>query len=82
MDSLPYDEPDTKPGRGISVIEVQNITYLNTHAAGLAQRRADLTLLQEHAANKFEAARFKAEFRAQHRRALELSPADRNHSKA
>ncbi len=79
---LPYDEPDTQPGRGISVIEVKNITCLNTHAVGLAKRRADFTLVQEHAADKFEAAKFKAEFRSAHRKALELSPCDPSLSKA
>ena len=79
---MPYDEPRTHPGRGITVVEVKNITCLKTHASGLAQRRADLTLIQEHAASDFEAARFKADFRSQHRRTLALSPPDRNLAKA
>ena len=64
------------------MVEVKNITCLKTHASGLAKRLADLTLIQEHAASDFEAARFKADFRSQHRRTLALSPPDRNHSKA
>ena len=64
------------------MVEVKNITCLKTPALGLAKRKADLTLLQEHAASAFEAARFKADFRSQHRRALALSPPDRNYSKA
>ena len=65
---IPYDEPRTNPGRGITVVEVKNITCLKTHATGLAKRMADLTLIQEHAASDFEAARFKTDFRSQHRR--------------
>ena len=78
---IPYEEPLSNPGRGISVVEVKNITCLKTHAVGLAKRRADLTLIQEHAANEYDAARFKAEFRSMHRRTLALSPPDRNSSK-
>ena len=48
---IPYEEPLTNPGRGITVVEVKNITCLKTHAVGLAKRRADLTLIQERAAN-------------------------------
>ena len=81
LGAIPYDEPFTNPGRGITVVEVKNITSLGTHAVGLAKRRADLTLIQEHAASEYDAARFKAEFRSSHKRTLELSPPDRNTSK-
>ena len=61
---IPYEEPITNPGRGVTVVEVKNITSLKTHAVGLAKRRADLTLIQEHATSECDAARFKAEFRS------------------
>ena len=48
---MPHEEPNTNPGRGITVVEVKNITSLKTHSVGLAKRRADLTLIQEHAAS-------------------------------
>ena len=48
---IPYEEPITNPGRGITVVEVKNITSLKTHSVGLAKRRADLTLIHEHAAS-------------------------------
>ena len=40
----------TAPPPGIAIVETKNVTNFETHADGLATRRADVTFFQEHCA--------------------------------
>ena len=49
--ACPPEEQDRAAPEGITIVEAKNVTNLESHAEGLAQRPADLTFIQDHCAS-------------------------------
>jgi len=63
-------------------LESKNVTSLTTHEAGMAQRQARLSLVQEHSVPAFELKQMKQRFKLDHDRILVASPTDHNNPRS
>ena len=63
-------------------LESKNVTSLNTHEAGMANRRARLSLVQEHSVPDFEMKQMKYRLKHDRNRLLVASPTDHNNPRS
>ena len=68
----------TTPKPGHTIIEIKNVTNAATHAAGLGQRRAHLTPIQEHSLPAQQAAAFTKQLMSDYKKKAILGPIDPN----
>jgi hypothetical protein len=64
------------------VFGIQNVTSMSTHEAGMARRRARLSLVQEHSVPAFEMKQMKHRLKHDRDRQLVASPTDHNNPRS